>query len=112
MIGRTIRLVVLGLILAIAAPALSLAHEGHPHKVMGTVTMAGADHVMVKTKDGKELTASITPETKILKDKAPAKVEDLTDGTRVVLTVVTTKGKSTAKEIQIGVKAPLPTKNE
>ena len=37
-------------ILALGSGARLLAHEGHEHKVMGTVTMAAADHVMLKDK--------------------------------------------------------------
>ena len=33
--------------------ARPLAHEGHEHKVMGTVTMAAADHVMLKDRTEK-----------------------------------------------------------
>ncbi len=40
-------------VLALGSGARLLAHEGHEHKVMGTVTMAAADHVMLKDKDGK-----------------------------------------------------------
>ena len=36
------------------------AHEGHDHKIMGTVTMAAADHVMLKDKDGKDVTVQVT----------------------------------------------------
>ncbi len=37
-------------------PLQVLAHEGHDHKVLGTVTMAAADHVMLKDKDNKDVT--------------------------------------------------------
>ncbi|MCA1560647.1 MAG: hypothetical protein LC804_10425 [Acidobacteria bacterium] len=39
--------------LAFATSAPAFAHLGHEHKVLGTVTMAAADHVMLKDKDGK-----------------------------------------------------------
>lgn len=29
------------------------AHEGHDHKIMGTVAMAAVDHVMLRTRMGK-----------------------------------------------------------
>ena len=35
-------------VLAFGSGMQVLAHEGHDHKVMGTVTMAAADHVMLK----------------------------------------------------------------
>jgi len=77
------------------------AHEGHDHKVMGTVTMAMADHLMVKDKDGKDVTIQVTKDTKI-RAKPAMKVEDIKVGTRVVVTAVTEKDKMIAKEIQVG----------
>jgi hypothetical protein len=43
-------------VIALGSEARLLAHPGHEHKVMGTVKMAAADHIMLKDKDGKELT--------------------------------------------------------
>ena len=83
-----------------------LAHEGHQHKVMGTVTMAAADHVMLKDKEGKEMTVKVTKDTKV-KAKAPVKVQDIKVGSRVVVTAVEAKDKSmTAKSIEVGAVAP------
>jgi hypothetical protein len=79
-----------------------LAHAGHEHKVMGTVTMAMADHVMLKDKDGKEVTVKVTKDTKV-KAKPAIKVEEIKAGTRVVVSAVEEKDKSlTAKTIEVG----------
>jgi hypothetical protein len=108
----TRRLLVLGLMVvmvALGGGIRGLAHEGHEHKVMGTVTMAMADHIALKDKDGKEVTIKVTKETKI-KARAAMKVEDIKAGTRVVVTAVQEKDKSmTAKAIQVGA-APDETK--
>jgi hypothetical protein len=89
-------------ILALGSSARLVAHEGHEHKVMGTVTMAAADHVMLKDKDGKDVTIKVTKDTKV-KAKPMIKVEDLKAGTRVVITAVEQKDKSmTAKTIEVG----------
>lgn len=80
----------------------SFAHEGHDHKIMGTVTMAAADHVMLKDKDGKEVTVKVTKDTKV-RAKTAMKVEDLKAGVRVVITATQDKDESfTAKTIQVG----------
>lgn len=82
-----------------------LAHEGHEHKVMGTVTMAAADHVMLKDKDGKDVTVQVTKDTKV-KAKPAQKVEEIKAGTRVVITATQEKDKSfKAKTIEVGVAA-------
>lgn len=74
--------------------------------------MAASDHVMLKDKDGKDVTVHITRDTKVLKDKQPMKVEDLKTGMRVVVTAVTEKAKdqekTVAKVIELG--APAATK--
>lgn len=96
-------------LLAISANTRVLAHPGHEHKVMGTVTMAAVDHVMLKDKDQKDVTIRVTKETKV-KSKTPTKVEDIKAGTRVVVTAVEEKDKSlTAKTIEVGA-APTTTK--
>jgi hypothetical protein len=91
-------------------PLQALAHEGHDHKVLGTVTMAAADHVMLKDKDNKDVTVYLTRETKVLKDKKPMKVEDIKTGLRVVITATTVKEngveKMVAKQIELGAAQP------
>ena len=80
------------------------AHEGHDHKVMGTVTMAMADHIMVKDTAGKDVTIQVAKTTKI-KGKPAMKVEEIKTGTRVVITAAVEKDKMIAKEIQVGADA-------
>lgn len=79
-----------------------LAHEGHDHKVMGTVTMAAADHVMLKDRDGKDVTIQVTKATKV-RSKPVVKVEEIKAGTRVVVTAtMDKKNVMTAKTIEVG----------
>ena len=90
-------------VLALGSGARLLAHDGHEHKVMGTVTMAAADHVMLKDKDGKDVMVKVTKDTKV-KAKPAVKVEDIKVGSRIVITAVEEKDKSlTAKSIEVGV---------
>ena len=91
--------------LSLGAGTQLFAHEGHDHKVMGTVTMAAADHVMLTDKEGNDVTIKVTKDTKV-KAKPMIKVEEITPGTRVVITAVEQKDKSmTAKTIEVGVAA-------
>ena len=77
------------------------AHEGHDHKVMGTVTMAAADHVMLKDTDGKDVTVHVTKDTKV-KASPMVKVADIKAGTRVVITATMEKDQMKAKLIEVG----------
>ena len=96
-----------GAIVAVAlltwSPALG-AHPGHEHKIMGTVTMAAADHVMLKDKDGKDATVTINKDTKFVRAKKAMKAADLKVGMRIVVTAVTDEDddKLVAKAIELG----------
>ena len=83
-----------------------VAHQGHDHKVLGTVTMAAADHVMLKAKDNKDVTVYLTRDTKVVRDKKAIKVEDIKTGLRVVITATTVKEnnveKMMAKQVELG----------
>jgi hypothetical protein len=94
-------------VLALGSGARLLAHEGHEHKVMGTVTMAAADHVMLKDKDGKDVMVKVAKDTKV--KAAPAVgVAEIKVGTRVVITAIEGKDKSmTAKTIEVGPAPPV-----
>jgi len=81
----------------------TLAHL-HDHKVMGTVTMAAADHVMLKDKDGKDVMVHVTKDTKV-KAKPSIKVADIKPGTRVVITAAMEKDQMMAKTIEVGAAA-------
>ena len=97
-------------ILSVSATAVmtmggvAIAHPGHEHKIMGTVTMAAPDHVMLKDKDGKDATVSINKATKFLRAKKAMKVSDVKVGMRIVVTAVTDDNddKSIAKTIELG----------
>ena len=92
--------------LAVIGVAPLPAHTGHDHKVLGTVTMAAADHVMVKDRDNKDVTVYLTPDTKIVRDKKAMKVDDIKPGLRVVVTATTVKEKNVeklmAKQVELG----------
>ena len=88
--------------LTLVSGAVVRAHEGHDHKIMGTITMAAADHVMLKDNDGKDVMVKVTANTKV-KAKPALKVQEIKPGTRIVVSAVEEKDKSmTAKTIEVG----------
>ena len=88
--------------LALVFSSVVRAHEGHDHKIMGTVTMAAADHVMLKDTDGKDVMVKVNKDTKV-KAKTAVKVEEIKAGTRVVITAEEKDKSFTAKTIEVGV---------
>ena len=78
------------------------AHQGHDHKVMGTVTIAAADYIVVKDTDGKDVTVKVTKDSRV-KAKPAIKVDAIKVGTRVVVTATEQKDKTmVAKTIELG----------
>jgi hypothetical protein len=102
------RVLLLTLAVALVMPPVLLAHEGHPHKVMGTVTTVHENHVEVKDKDGKISTHVLDAKTKIRRGKSAASLADIKVGDRVVVTSVETKDKAgkavvTVTQVDLGV---------
>lgn len=88
--------------LLLTAGGQVIAHEGHDHRLLGTVTMAAADHVMIKDKDGKGVTVLVTKDTKV-KSKPTMTVAEIKTGTRVAITASQEKDKPfVAKTIEVG----------
>jgi hypothetical protein len=92
---------------ALTMSRYALAHEGHVHKVMGTVATVHENRLDVKATDGKTSTVTLNEKTKILREKAKATVEDLKPGERVVVSATETKGKDgkatmIATEVRLG----------
>jgi hypothetical protein len=96
-----------GLALVVSMSHAAFAHEGHAHKLMGTVTAVQADmnHVEVKTTDGKVTGFHVTPETKYLSGSKAATFKDLAVGTRVVVTTKMEGAKTIATEVKMGAAA-------
>ena len=94
--------IVLSLVSAAAFPGWLSAHEGHAHKVMGTVAAFDATHMEIQATDGKKVSVLLTADTKYLKGKTPAVAADVKIGQRVVVSVVEEGGKKTAKEVLLG----------
>lgn len=97
-------LTVMGLLFTGWVPAF--AHEGHDHKVMGTVTMIAPDHVMLDDTNKKSVTVYLKPDTRVVHGKMAMKVTDIKKDMRVVIETVTEKEKGKdklfAKSIEMG----------
>ena len=98
------RRLILSLIAACVLTVPVLAHPGHEHKLLGIVSMAAPDHVMVKDQEGKEQTVQINAATKFVRAKKPMKAEDMKVGMRVVVTAAADEDddKLIALSIELG----------
>jgi hypothetical protein len=101
---------VMMLALTLVVPAAARAHEGHDHKVMGTVSSVDAKSLMVKTTDGKTVMVMLDAKTKITQGKAKVQASAIKVGDRVVAAGPEEKEMITAKTVQLGTGTATPAK--
>jgi hypothetical protein len=80
----------------------AFAHDGHIHKIMGTVTARDAKHIEVKTPSGENLSIAITPKTTATRDKRKIPLSEVQVGRRVVVAIGNGEDPLLAGEIQVG----------
>jgi hypothetical protein len=98
--------------LAVVAPAAARAHEGHAHKVMGTVASVDGMKVRVRTADGKTVMVVLDAKTKITQGKTKLEASALKVGDRVVAAGPEGKDMISATTLKVGEVAPAPTKKQ
>jgi len=76
---------------ALVIPAAARAHEGHAHKVLGTVSAIGATQLELKTPEGKTVIAKLNPKTTFARGKLKVDATALKVGERVVVEVASEK---------------------
>ena len=66
-------------------PLQALAHPGHAHKILGTVTTVTATSVEVLDRGNEKTTFAITKDTKIRVGKGAGTIKDVRTGLRIVV---------------------------
>lgn len=96
------RNVIIGVAGLLTVPAIVWAHEGHAHKVMGTVVGydAAKKQLEVKSREGASVVFALGS-AKIVKGAAAATVEELTAGARVVVSYKEQAGVKSATEVRL-----------
>lgn len=108
-INNALTRLALASVLAVLGVGVAAAHEGHDHKIMGTVSAVHAPHLTVKTTEGKTETIEVKTETRILRGKTAIGIRDLKIGDRVVVNVGAGKAPLIAKDIAVSAKPrPVP----
>jgi hypothetical protein len=99
---------ILGVVLAavLALPGVGAAHEGHNHKVIGTVTSVQGTNLMVKTTDGKSTMVMLDAKTTVTQGKAKVQAASLKVGDRIVAEGPEAQGMVTAQTIRVGAATP------
>ena len=66
------KLITVALFIAVTAAPAVFAHEGHAHKVMGTVAAISGEQIEVTNTEGKKETHPLTKQTMFMKGKVMA----------------------------------------
>jgi hypothetical protein len=90
------------LALALTAPTVALAHEGHAHKVMGTIESIDGKNLQVKTTDGKTVMVMLDAKTKITQGTTALQPSALKVGDRLVAEGAEANKMITAATIKVG----------
>jgi hypothetical protein len=87
---------------ALALPGAAVAHEGHAHRVLGTITAINGNHITVKTTTGKDAMVMLDAKTKLTQGKNKLEASSLKVGDRIAAEGAEGKGMMTAALIKVG----------
>lgn len=96
------RIALAAAVLLMAGTPAVWAHDGHVHKIMGTVMARDAKHLEVKTPSGEVLSIAITDQTSVIRAKKKVPIGEVQAGRRVVVAIGNGEDPLIAGEIQLG----------
>jgi hypothetical protein len=100
------RIVVTIVALALSMPGVALAHSGHLHKLLGTVTSIDYPHMDVVTTDKKTtVTIMFDASSKVTRGKAKVEDTEIKVGDRVSVEYEEKGGMMMVKTLKLGVVA-------
>jgi hypothetical protein len=97
--------IIVPLIMMLAMPPVAIAHEGHPHRFMGTVSVVQDAQIEVTLTDGKVVTFALDAKTIYRQGKTKVIGRLPKDGERVVVSAMPVEK---AGEVMIAVTVQLP----
>ncbi len=84
-------ILVAGFMTTSGTPGTLLAHDGHAHKVLGTISAVQANRVELKTPEGKMVTVTVNAKTTYARGKQKVDASVLKVGERIVAEVASEK---------------------
>lgn len=106
MIGR--RMMGMALLAVLTLPVMAWAHEGHAHKVLGTIAAVADAQLDVKTTDGKTVAVTLDAKTVYRQGKVKADAAMLKLGERVVVEAEQAAGAKLMTAKTVTMAAPTP----
>ena len=105
--GTVRRMSLVALAFVVVTVGAVAAHDGHTHTIMGTVTARDDKHLEVKTPSGEVLSIAVTDKTTTVRNKKKIAFKEVVIGRRVVVDIGNGEDPLVAREIQVGVVAPV-----
>lgn len=79
------------MVASLLVPGLVAAHEGHAHKVLGTIAAVQANRLELKTPEGKMVTVTVNAKTTYARGRQKVDASALKVGERIVAEVASEK---------------------
>ena len=98
------------LIVVLAVSPVALAHEGHPHRFMGTVSAVQGDQIEVKLTDGSTVTFALDKETIYRQGKTKVVGKLPTAGERIVVSAMPEAAGTTMTAVTVQLAVPAAAK--
>ena len=92
---------------ALLAPVAALAHAGHPHRFMGTVSAVQDEQIEVKLKDGKLVTFALDEKTIYRQGKTKVIGKLPKAGERVVVSAMPVEAGKTMTAVTVQLPVPV-----
>jgi len=90
---------------ALLAPTVARAHEGHMHKALGTVSSIDGQHITIKTTDGKTMLVMLDKATTVTQGTKKLDAAALKVGQRVSVDYMEEKNMMMAHAIKLATTA-------
>lgn len=94
-------IVLAALVLSLVLPAAARAHEGHTHKILGTVSKIDGQHVTVKTTAGKEVVVMLDSKTTVTRGTEKLDASAIKVGQRISVDAMEEKAMMMAHAVKL-----------
>lgn len=95
-------LALFSLVAGMALPLRATAHEGHLHRVLGSITAVDAAHIEVRSREGESVSVLLEKETRVRRGEKLITAAEVKTGERVAVSYVEKEGRKLAREVRLG----------
>ena len=98
----------IALIATLALSPVARAHEGHPHRFLGTVSAVQDGQIEVKLTDGKTVVFAVDAKTVVQQGRVKVDAKELKSGERVVVSALPVPAGKVMAAINVQLRVPAP----